>query len=284
MAFKRSGVRFSYAPHLLLEMKRLFYIVLALVLASNAATSQDFAIPRPPAELKGAQNRAGWLVEHFWDNAPLGELAGDSMEQGFVNYISLFPIADCDSLCRCAVGHFMDRASHEGMASDFYALARKYLFELDSPMAEERYFDFFLSWAPNRRQMESILDNNREGSPVEEFCFECSDGSLKDFSQIEGRRLLLLYEIGCGDCMALIEKLRTAALSDALDGVTVVAVAVNSSREAFRNFAPSLPASWISGFDSTQTINGGAFAIRKLPDMYLVSGEGTVLKKHYKLQ
>lgn len=39
-------------------------------------------------------------------------------------------------------------------------------------------------------------------------------------------------------------------------------------------------ASFFVGYDSTGMVNGGAFAIRRLPDVYRISADGTVMEKH----
>lgn len=300
-------------------MKRLgILMVVALVGAMMAmgpmAMGQNFPIPRPPKTLTQIPARAGWIVEHYWDNADMAALAQEeaqieetrkasqndarkeaqeaegspsALEQAFVNYLALFPLTESDSLCNSAVTAMMHKADSASASREVFALANKYLFDLDSPMANEEHFLFFLNAARGCRNisamqrqecayLESVVASNRVGSEVTDFSFETLDGSLKDFSEIPGQRMLLLYEIGCKDCMAMIQRLKE------LKGVTIVAVAVNASREAFRNFAPGLPSDWIAGWDSTHSINGGAFAIRKLPDLYLISPSNTVLQKHLK--
>lgn len=266
-------------------------LVVAMMAMGPMAMGQNFPIPRPPKTLTGVPQRAGWLVEHYWDNADMAALAQtvadtpSELEQAFVNYLALFPLTESDSLCNSAVTAMMHRADSANASREVFALANKYLFDLDSPMANEEHFLFFLNAAKSCRgisamqrqecaYMESVVANNRVGSEVADFSFETLDGSLKDFSEIPGQRILLLYEIGCKDCMAMIQRLKESS------GVTIVAVAVNASREAFRYFAPSLPSDWITGWDSTHSINGGAFAIRKLPDLYMISPSNTVLQKH----
>lgn len=264
-------------------MKRTISIILTLILSSYGVMGQDFALPRPPAELRTPSLRACWLVEHYWDNAILKNLDGENFEQAFVNYVALFPICADDTLCRSSVAKLMKKADDDGVAAGFCHLAGKYLFDLESPMANEEYFSFFVPWAQDRPHLELIIGNNRLGHHVEDFSFETINGDLCDFSEVPGKRLLLLYETGCPDCKGMIRYLRSGAFlrtCPELSDATIVAIAVNASRESYRESASELPDSWVTGYDSTGTINGTAFAIRKLPDVYFISDTGIVLGKH----
>lgn len=248
--------------------------------------AQNFALPRPPQDMKSIPARAGYVVEHYWDNADLASISERDMEQAFVNYLSVFPLTESDSLCHASAGHLMSRADSAGVAGRVLVLAEKYLFNADSPMLEEEYFLGFVSGAGECSSIseeqriripywQNIISCNRRGLPVEDFCFETAGGTLRYFSSVPGPKLLLLFDTDCSDCREMIESLS----SESLD-FTVVAVAVNCTRKRFRSFLPSLPSDWVAGWDSTGRINGDVFAIRHLPDVFLVDSDGIVLQKH----
>lgn len=277
-----------------MRLPLLIYLLCLLVVP------QDFQMPRPPAELKSVPARAGWLVEHYWDKADMDALArahtsseadsASELEQSFVNYLSLFPLTENDSLCAASVNALM-QAENSRLFDALSSLADKYLYDLDSPMADDEKYLFFIDaslgckgLSAMRRDLllyrRSIVMNNRVGTAVEEFCFETADGKLIDFSDVPGEKLLLLFDITCKDCLEMVKALEASAE----DGVTVVAVAVNASRRDFRKFAPNLPSGWVCGFDSTHTVNGSAFAIRHLPELMRIAPDGTVLRKHIRLE
>lgn len=282
--------------------------VMAQMAMAPMAMGQNFQLPRPPKTLTGVPQRAGWIVEHYWDNADMAALASaedkalagkaSELEQAFVNYLALFPLTESDSLCNAAVAKMMHKADSVQACRQVFALANKYLFDLDSPMANEEHFLFFIQAAKSSNSISSIqrqetvywtqvIDNNRVGREIEEFSFETPQGKLMDFADVKGERLLLLFDTECADCRAMIEALKQGQLmQDPVNNTPrqVVAIAVNSNRKDFRKFAESLPSEWITGWDSTGTINGGAFALRHLPDLYLVSADGIVLAKHLKAE
>lgn len=292
-------------------MKRLAIALVIILACGVEAIGQEFRLPRPPAELTSVPQRAGWLIEHYWDLADIQALAESheaasgsvsELEQAFVNYLSLFPLAESNSLCHASVARLMQAADGLSQAADglslaadggagtmdtILSLAEKYLFQLQSPMANEAYFSHFVDAAaacPGLSQMRRgdceywarVIASNRVGSQVADFSFELADGSEIQFSSIAGERLLLLFDITCKDCQELIARLRESAPA----GVRVVAVAINTEMQSFLPFAAGLPESWVVGYDSTGAVNGVAFAIRRLPDVYRIAADGTVLDKH----
>lgn len=272
---------------------------MSLFVGSTKSFAQ-IALPRPPAYLTSVPQRAGWLVEHYWDLADLPALAGEyaaangnvtEFEQAFVNYLSLFPLAQNDSLCHASVAALMNRADCSGSTLEsVLSLAEKYLFQLMSPMADEACFSHFVDAAIECRNLSEmrrgdceywarVVANNKVGETVEDFGFERADGRSVLFSSIGGERILILFDTMCQDCKSLLARLKESAPA----GVQIVAVAVNATRDRLRSFAADLPKEWIVGYDNSETINGGAFAIRQLPDVYRISADGIVLEKHCKL-
>lgn len=255
------------------------------------AFAQQIALPHPPAELRNVPSRAGWLVEHYWDLADMQTLTseGKTLEQSFVNYLSVFPLAECDSLCNASVSALMKRAdtSFTPLPEQLLSLAEKYLYTLDSPSANEEYFLFFVEAAracerisPEQRSSldywTSVVMNQRKGSFMHDFSFETPLGRQCRFSSIPGERLLLLFDVNCADCHELMRKMQESPR----EGVTVVAVAVGCTRKDFRRHASSLPRDWVTGWDYSGRLNGDIFAIRRLPDLYSTDASGRITAKH----
>lgn len=185
-----------------------------LCVASVAADGgQTVVLPRPPAELRTVPSRAGWLVEHYWDLTEFGELgaagasadsaASREVEQAFVNYLSLFPLVQSDSLCRAAVAHLVEKADaasaqkgvEVGAAEYFFDLAEKYLYDLDSPLASEEQYLWFINAGLHAANLPAIrkeillaqkrvIQNNPVGSQISDFYFETPTGSGLYFHQL----------------------------------------------------------------------------------------------------
>lgn len=218
------------------------------------AVAQIVTLPRPPAELRTVPSRAGWLVEHYWDltefvelgaaGASAGSAASREVEQAFVNYLSLFPLVQSDSLCRAAVAHLVEKADaasaqkgvEVGGAEYFFELAEKYLYDLDSPLASEEQYLWFIDAGLHAENLPAIrkeillaqkrvIQNNPVGSQISDFYFETATGSGLYFHQLLAHNdmgsvaeygaetsqpeiLLLFFEIGCHNCEAMIERLK----------------------------------------------------------------------------
>lgn len=186
--------------------------MIALGLASGAV-AQNVTLPRPPAELRTVPSRAGWLVEHYWDLTEFGEIgaagatagsaASREVEQAFVNYLSLFPLVQSDSLCRAAVAHLVEKVDaasakkgvEAGGAEYFFELAEKYLYDLDSPLASEEQYLWFINAGLHAANLPAIrkeillaqkrvIQNNPVGTQVSDFYFETQTGSGLYFHQL----------------------------------------------------------------------------------------------------
>lgn len=282
-------------------LRRIVLVAIILLTPVGVINAQNIELPKPPSELRNVPERAGWLVTHYWDKADLVVLAEEYqktpkdatsiLEQSFVNYISLFPITENIAVCRDAVGELLARADESSQVINILCdFSEKYLYNVESPMVNDEYFLCFIEgsqkcrnvsaeWKMDCLSRKRALTSNMAGSRVCEFTFETLCGSILKFSDIHGQRLLVLYDITCSDCMETISKLKSSQMSD----ITIVAIALNATRDDFRKFAEGLPSEWICGFDSTKMINGGSFILRNFPEIYQVSSDGIVISKRYTL-
>lgn len=295
-------------------------------------------LPRPPAELRTVPSRAGWLVEHYWDLTEFGELgaagasadsaASREVEQAFVNYLSLFPLVQSDSLCRAAVTHLVEKVDaaslqkgvEAGGAEYFFDLAEKYLYDLDSPLASEEQYLWFIDAGLHAANLPAIrkeillaqkrvIQNNPVGSQISDFYFETATGSGLYFHQLLAHNDMgsvaasgsapgsqsLASVSSKAECSETSEseilllffeigcpncEAMIERLKAEYPDKKIVAIALNANTTTFRAYAPTLPTGWTVGYDSTGSINGTIFAIRHLPDLYRLTPTGTILTKH----
>ena len=64
----------------------------------KAQGTTGFPYPQIPTMLVEPQQRANYLLMHYWDNVDFSDMTlvmnDDFMEQGFVDYLSVLPIVD----------------------------------------------------------------------------------------------------------------------------------------------------------------------------------------------
>lgn len=270
----------------------------ALLLLAHATLRAGVPLPKVPSDLVTPASRAAFIVEHFWDAAAWPQAAEDpDFEQDFVNWISLFPLAKTDTVGpgpAVSLQRFVEKVAQRAPVP-LSQLAEKYLYDLESPMADEEtyllFLDAFIKVGMDEQgrfayQRETIL-NNRVGSRVAAFAYKGKDGKQHVFKG--GAALLLFYDPDCEHCKQLVERLERLSeggiyVDEELREFPILAIALNADEKSFKaSMDDFIPGSWNAGWDSTGRINGVDFAIRKLPDVYLIGENGAVIAKHVRL-
>lgn len=281
----------------------LLYLVPLTGRGQVADTASYLPLPEVPASLHAPAVRAGYIVSHFWDALDFADTLRTHdrgfMEQTFVNYLSLFPLADTAAL-RPAVGGLVARAGRDPETlSLLREMAGKYLYGQDSPMYDEEHYLLFaeaLLEAPVRgyglqrlkTQREAVL-KNRVGTRAADFAFETLSGRRMRLSEFaRGRRtLLLFYDPDCAHCMEVMaelassEPLRTAVESGGTAVLAVYAGAGNDTdRALWRREAVRIPSSWTVGYDDGTVYGRDLYVLRGMPALYLLDAAGIVLAKN----
>lgn len=248
-------------------------LVMALLSAFCLLVESGIPLPKIPAGIYKPEDRAAYVISHFWDGADWPTVASDeSLEQSFVNWFSIFSLAGtgakADSIRISAVSSVYARAAAASpeCIDSFCELAQKYLFDIDSPYIDDELYMVFLEGQIASGSLDklhtmraegqmNILRNMRVGGPSETFSFKDAEGKKHSFSSIPGKRLLILYDSNCQTCKELLAELEGTQLPEDL---TVVKVSV----------------------DINPALNGGVFAMRHSPEVFLIAADGTVLAKH----
>lgn len=286
--------------------------ILSVYASRQTEVGEDLTMPSIPSDLKEASDRAGYLIEHFWDamdweNDPR---ANDSkwLEQTFVNFLSVFPVASPDAREK-AVNILLEGAQKSPKAySALCELAELYLYEPDSPMLDEETYILFLKNIVNspildnthkirpRMQLDSAL-KNRIGSKTADFTFETREGKKMKLSQIalSGPAVLMFYDPDCDHCNKTLDYIKTnpKALVGVLESYgipvptespySVIAVYSGDEKDLWQQTSSDLPSSWIVGYEDGTIQDEGIYIIRDLPSVYLVDKDFTVLAKQIRL-
>lgn len=267
--------------------------------------SREMPLPSIPDVLKTPEERAGWLIIHFWENADSQRIQKDSLflEQNLANYFSIMPIAD--SLARAeGVRGMMARIGLQKETAERIAeLGSVYLYEIESPTYDEESYltftDFFLNdshgkdinigegartrMAFERRQMLK----NRIGSRASDFEFIDRDGnkrSLRDTLTPEAETLLIFYDVDCRDCHEYMHRLAIDPETRSLitDGrLLIIAIEANGADSSkWLADASRYPEEWIVGRSPNGEIDTEEiYALRRSPSIYRLDREGRVKSK-----
>lgn len=270
-------------------------------LSRQTVPAADLPLPPVPDTLRTVPSRAGYIVSHFWDALDLADTLRTHdrafMEQAFVNYLSLFPLADTAAL-RPAVGGLVARVGRDlETLSLLWEIAERYLYEQDSPAYSEEYYRIFadaLVSAPLRtyeklrlEAQREAMQKNRVGMRAADFAFETLGGErirLSDFAA--GQPLLLFfYDPECAHCMEVVaelsamEPLRRAVAAGDMAVLAVYAGWGSRDRELWHRTADKIPASWTVGYDNGTIFTQDLYVLRNMPALYLLDAAGRVVAK-----
>lgn len=283
-----------------------FVALLCLVPLEGYGQAGDTALylplPAVPSTLRTPAARADYVLRYFWDSMDFASARSrdrDFMERNFANYLSLFPVADTAAL-RPTVEALVVRAQADAEAlSLLWEVAGKYLYETESPMYNESYYELFTDtlwelpsmsgYGRMRLQAErETMWKNHAGTPAADFAYETRAGTHARLSETgEGKPLLLLfYDPDCGHCTEVMKELAAPGIFSEMVGrgeLAVLAVYAGEddrSRERWRQTADRLPAAWTAGYNNGTIYQKDLYVLRDMPTLYLLDTERKVIARN----
>lgn len=278
-----------------------FLIVLCIAIGVCGAKAQggvEFPYPQIPTMMTEPQQRATYLLMHYWDNVDFNDMKlvanDDFMEQGFVNYLSVLPIVDALTAER-SVEAMMKRAEGNKMAYIRLAnIAEKYLFEPNSPMVNDETYIMFLNQilktgvlsrvekARFEYQYKAVI-KNRVGSVATDFLYMNTKGDIGSLHKFEAEKtLLIFYDPDCDNCTEIIEKLRynrELNVKIASGQIKVLAIYAEENIDLWKKELAKMPSNWVVGRAVSKIKSLGLYVLRAMPAIYLLDGDKKVLKK-----
>ena len=278
-----------------------FLMVLCLYMCVCGAKAQggvEFPYPQIPTMMTEPQQRATYLLMHYWDNVDFNDMKlvanDDFMEQGFVNYLSVLPIVDALTAER-SVEAMMKRAEVNGVAyKKLVNIAEKYLFEPNSPMVSDEMYIMFLNQVLKTSVLSKVeksrfeyqhrvVMKNRVGSVATDFIYMDKDGKTGSLHQLKAEEtLLVFYDPECDNCAEIIEKLRydRRLNSKIMSGkLRVLAVYAGDNRTLWEQHLPKMPTNWLVGRAVSKIQPLGLYVLRAMPAIYLLDKDKKVVKK-----
>jgi hypothetical protein len=280
---------------------RYFLIVLCIAIGVCSAKAQggmEFPYPQIPSMMTEPQQRATYLLMHYWDNVDFNDMKlvanDDFMEQGFVNYLSVLPIVDALTAER-SVEAMMKRAEVNGVAyKKLVNIAEKYLFEPNSPMVSDEMYIMFLNQVLKTSVLSKVeksrfeyqhrvVMKNRVGSVATDFIYMDKDGKTGSLHQLKAEEtLLVFYDPECDNCAEIIEKLRYNRVlnSKIMSGkLRVLAVYAGDNRALWEQHLAKMPTNWSVGRAVSKIQPLGLYVLRAMPAIYLLDKDKKVVKK-----
>jgi peroxiredoxin len=266
--------------------------------AQASVRLKNFERAVPPAILTHPQERADYLVAHFWDRFDFTDTAychaPEITEQAFVDFIVLFPHTSSAGGIAAGVDRLLNAAGAGGgevMYAYFCRQAEHYLYDPNSPMRNDEYYIPFLEHIVNssavadvhkirpQHQLE-LAYKNRTGARANDFVYTLASGRTGRLYALSAEYVLLMfYNPDCTECRHTVQMLKnTPCLSSGK--VKVLAVYPDEDQEAWRQHAKDLPSAWINGHDRSQAIKKNEiYDLKAIPTLYLLDRDKKVILK-----
>ena len=231
----------------------IFAILLVAMMTANIAQAQeDFPYPSVPAELTTPQERAEFLVRHYWDNINFQDTTlihrGNMLEQGFVNFIDLLP--RLGSLEQVGIQQFAQQAIGKNETFDKYLkdLAERYLYTASSPMRNDTLYCHLLAainQLPTTGDTEkeqnlfliNSLNKNKVGSQATDFSYTDEQGKKHRISDITiPYTLLYMYDPDCETCHEVEKEMNQEPRLKDGSLITIVRVNAMARRELWQDY------------------------------------------------
>ena len=244
--------------------------------AQKAPKAVEMEIPVPPAMMEDGQERAEYVLDHYWDNYK-PEVDSVSLEQAFSNWCLLTQYGDRHAAEKSLLKGY-DRAPER-----IGALAAKYLYDPNSPYRDEDFYGALMAHTGNT-ELARLCLMNAVGTKAADFVFEDARGKRHKLYGISARFTILFFSNpGCQACKGIIEVINADpyAASAIADGtVAVVNVYIDEDLDAWREYLPNYPKTWHTGFDPLMTLRSdNIYHIRAIPSVYLLDENKTVILK-----
>ena len=292
--------------YIFVDMQKYILIIFLLAIAilpsryaygtqSKSVNAQDkgtILMPSLPNTLINPKERANYLAVHFWDNFNPDDKSlinnENVTEQSFVNLISIFGIADMDSV-QAGYKHLMKSAApYADMLQYILSLGEKYFYEKESPYHDDKTFSHFLNGAdftrldePHRYYWERLLklsSKNNIGTKASNFEWVNSDNTRDSLFQISKDYILLLFvDPDCDDCTKLKKEISQAALPT---NCQIIAIYPGDDKELWEKDVKTANPNWINGYDDkSKVMDNDIYDLKKFPVIYLLDADKNVILK-----
>ncbi len=255
-------------------------------------------LPEVPQDMTEPQERATYILEHFWDAMDFNDTQRSHdtyyIEVNFVNFISLFPHAEQESLPH-PISTLLERAEKDSVAlNTIMDLAEKYLYDPGSPARSEDYYIIFLeellrlpdlpkAYRIRPTSQLKTAKKNRPGTVATDFKYTTSNGEQLTLHTTECNLLLLIfYDPACPHCVDILKEVDGSLflkqlISDKV--LSVLAIYTEGNRELWDESKSEMPETWAIGIDESGIVKNDIYDLPAMPIMYLLDKDKNVLLK-----
>lgn len=285
-------------------MRRILIISGLLLAVACGTAAKELQLPQIPRTLTMPQERAAYLLAHYWDNLDFTDSGtiGDSpfMVQSFSNFASVFPIGGNEAVKAGIDSMLMKASVNPEAVKTLVRIADDYLYEPESPVYNEEHYIIFLNCLLNGNYLEETEKirpryqlaeamKNRVGYQAADFEFTDRQGQSRRLSEVVSKEdiLLIFFNPDCDHCRQVLYELQNdAARREEVAAGWLAVVAVYSGDEAatWQDYASTLPDDWIVGIEPMKIFDEELYVLREFPTVYILDNAHRVKAKNVSLE
>ncbi|MFA7491981.1 MAG: DUF5106 domain-containing protein [Proteiniphilum sp.] len=263
-----------------------------------------FALPHIPEIIKDPEERAKYLVMHYWDRFDFSDRnlirRPEITEQAFVDYINILSYVADEEVSASLIYTLRKAEVDTIMYVHFTELFEKYLYEPNSPFRNEEFYLPVLQEVVNspllKEEMRSrygfqqeMAKKNRIGNSANDFTYTVSSGQSFRLYDLKSDYILLMFtNPGCSTCASVTDHLnQSKGLNDALalnsptrTMLTILALSPDSDLQEWNAHLPEMPRHWVYAYDKSGEIEAKKlYDIKAFPTLYLLDKDKKVVLK-----
>ncbi len=262
-------------------------------------TITTFTLPAIPTMMTAPEQRAEFLVKHYWDNVNFTDTNyihhPEITEQAWADYCDILnhvPLKTAQEAMRKTI----EQTNADKKVFTYITnLADKYLYDPNSPMRNEEFYipvlDAMLA-SPLLEEIEKVrpkarrelAEKNRIGTKALNFSYTLASGAQGFLYQQQTDYILLfINNPGCHACTETIDALKNAPIINQFlkqKKLTVLSIYPDEELDEWRKHLNEFPQEWINGYDKKFAIKEQQlYDLKAIPALYLLNKEKTVLLK-----
>lgn len=266
--------------------------------SSEVAQEETFPYPVIPSLITDPEGRAAYLLTHYWERVDFNRhrLSDKDamMEQGFVDFLSVFPHVEASVLPQAIRNLLKLAMTDNAKVQPLVDLVENYLYHPNSPMLNEEYYGLFIQelLTSSRLSLETreklkfqlnAVNKNRVGSQVSDFSFLDASHRTERLYTIKASQILLFfYDADCEECKYVLSQMKkNTYLKNEVSSnrLKVVTVCVEGGLRRWMKTIDTFPQAWVKGCveDFSSLLNG--FVFRAMPTIYLLDKNKKVILK-----
>ena len=277
-------------------MRKILFTLLSLFLITPVMNADDifFKYPQAPESLTTLNQRANYVIEHFWDQCNLKSAfsSRDKMAKAFRDYVTYMQFASKDTTIISINKLIKEVQKKPKNMLTLTQIAEETLYGDSALFWSDEIYLYFTNAAINTKKLSKaekaryehhskILTNSLIGSKLPNFEFETTDGSKMHIDSINAPAIILFFnDIDCSDCQLAKVRLATDInLNKLIERgiIKIVSIYPGKANEEWKAEATNYPSNWVIGAcDNIYDM----FDLRTTPTIYQLDDKHTIVAKN----